>query len=256
MEVRETRQDEFEQLARDIQRQTESPLAQALVFIHGFNVDFEESLRRTAQLANDLEFKGTAIAYSWPSQGERAAYAADANVTEVSMFHVDEFLSVLRSRLGLSRIHVVAHSMGSRVLARALDRHSRRTWTEGTPVAELNQIVFAAPDIDVDAFKGFATVFARHCARCTLYTSTRDLALKVSRAIYSATRLGLSAEDVTLDGVEAIDVSAVDDSMEGHSYFSDRRELLQDLHTLFTQGQGAPRFGIKRLEGGAFAFKG
>ena len=74
--------------------------------------------------------------------------------------------------------------------------------------------------------------------------------------IHSATRLGLSAEDVTLDGVEAIDVSAVDDSMEGHSYFSDRRELLQDLHTLFTQGQGAPRFGIKRLEGGAFAFKG
>lgn len=40
--------------------------AAILVFIHGFNVEFAEALRRTAQLAYDLQpFKAVPVAYSW-----------------------------------------------------------------------------------------------------------------------------------------------------------------------------------------------
>jgi hypothetical protein len=42
---------------------------QALVFIHGFNVPFEDAIYRTAQISYDIGFDGAPILYSWPSVG-------------------------------------------------------------------------------------------------------------------------------------------------------------------------------------------
>ena len=41
----------------------------ALIFIHGFNTTFEEALYRASQIVWDLQFKGTAVVFSWPSWG-------------------------------------------------------------------------------------------------------------------------------------------------------------------------------------------
>ena len=40
---------------------------QVFVFVHGFNVSFENALRRTAQIAYDLNFDGAPFLFSWPS---------------------------------------------------------------------------------------------------------------------------------------------------------------------------------------------
>jgi esterase/lipase superfamily enzyme len=230
-------------------RELDDSAAEALVFIHGFNVDFEESIRRTAQFVTDLEFGGVGIAYSWPSKGSVFGYAPDANVSESSMFRLADFIALLRSRLGLERVHLVAHSMGNRLLARALNQHVLRA--PPPPLAELNQVVFAAPDIDPLTFRDFAHVFAGSCKRCTLYTSTHDLALTVSRWIYRSKRAGASIEAVLTNAVDAIDVSRVDDSMIGHSYFSDKRELLQDLNELLKNGLApGERFGMTEVRAG------
>ena len=50
---------------------------EAFVFVHGFNVRFVDALKRTAQLAHDLEVQGPIVSYSWPSRGKLTAYAAD-----------------------------------------------------------------------------------------------------------------------------------------------------------------------------------
>ena len=47
-----------------------------MVFIHGFNVPFEDAIYRTAQLAHDLDFDGAPILYSWPSRGTMLGYVA------------------------------------------------------------------------------------------------------------------------------------------------------------------------------------
>src|SRR2546427_2842571 len=44
----------------------------AFIFIHGFNVTFEDACRRTAQLAYDLKFSGAPLMWSWPSDGKLA----------------------------------------------------------------------------------------------------------------------------------------------------------------------------------------
>jgi esterase/lipase superfamily enzyme len=39
----------------------------AFVFIHGYNVDFEAAVKRTAQLSRDMRFPGALILYNWAS---------------------------------------------------------------------------------------------------------------------------------------------------------------------------------------------
>jgi esterase/lipase superfamily enzyme len=231
-------------------RERDGSSDEALVFVHGYNVGFEDSIRRTAQFAYDLEFPGIAVAYSWPSQNSLFGYGADANASGSSMFRLAEFISLLRSKLGLSRIHLVAHSMGNRLLAAALNQHVLQTTHESG--AELRHVVFAAPDIDPLTFGSFAQVFAEKCERCTLYASSRDLALKASSWIYRRARAGSAAGMLSEYGVDAIDVTKVDDSMLGHSYFSDKRVLLTDLSTLLSK-DSAPeqRFGLTKVPFGS-----
>jgi hypothetical protein len=48
-----------------------------LVFLHGYNVTFEQAARRAAQVAYDLRFPGIVVLFSWPSAGRPHYYAAD-----------------------------------------------------------------------------------------------------------------------------------------------------------------------------------
>jgi type VI secretion system ImpA family protein len=51
----------------------------AFVFIHGYNVSFEDAARRTGQIAFDLQFVGAPIFYSWPSHGKLADYVTGSD---------------------------------------------------------------------------------------------------------------------------------------------------------------------------------
>jgi hypothetical protein len=46
-----------------------SRAAELLVFLHGFNVTFEQAARRAGQIAYDLAFGGVVVLFSWPSLG-------------------------------------------------------------------------------------------------------------------------------------------------------------------------------------------
>ncbi len=42
---------------------------QVMVFVHGYNVTFDDALFRAAQIAHDTDFDGATFVYSWPSRG-------------------------------------------------------------------------------------------------------------------------------------------------------------------------------------------
>src|SRR5581483_4228092 len=109
----------YENLAATI---GESENRQALVFIHGYNVTFNDAVRRTAQIAYDLAFDVTPILYSWPSQGKLHGYPADENTIEWTVPQLTVFLTELAQAAGATTIHLVAHSMGNRALVKALER--------------------------------------------------------------------------------------------------------------------------------------
>jgi len=219
---------------------------EALIFVHGYNVAFVDALRRTAQLAKDLDFPGPAISYSWPSEASTLQYTVDEANVRWTQPHFLEFLELCTREMGLQDVHVIAHSMGGRLLAETLGNSRGVGLGEGE--ARLHQVVFAAPDIDSETFLDLAEQFRREQRKCTLYSSSNDLALKASKLVHKHPRAGDSGTNlVVVPGVDTVDASAVDTSLLGHSYFGDTRTLIGDLFALLIDGKRPEeRFGLEQ----------
>jgi len=199
------------------------------VFVHGYNVSFEDAARRTGQMAFDLKFPGAPIFYSWPSQANWYSYAKDQENIDLSVPQIRSFLLDIAAESGADSIHLIAHSMGNVGLTAALQAME----TESTPA--FSQVVLAAPDIDAEVFQNeIASKVISKAKRTTLYTSKSDLALVASRYFNQRPRAGDSGPAVLImDGMDTIDATAVDSSLLGHSYYGSNVTVLDDLGLLF-----------------------
>jgi esterase/lipase superfamily enzyme len=218
-----------------------SPRHDAFVFIHGFNTTFQDSLRRTAELAHDLRVAGPAIDYSWPAKGDVQDYLHDENDVAWTTPHLEQFLSDISAMRGVSTIHIIAHSMGNRALAEALADFGNR---KGQMV-RVSDIVLAAPDIDAGRFKEIADAFHRAAPHVTIYASGADRALQISHGFHGYPRLGdVDPIPLVLPGFDFIDATAINPDWIGHGYFS-TSTLMSDIYHFFL-GDRLPRFGIER----------
>ncbi|EMI54828.1 alpha/beta hydrolase [Rhodopirellula sallentina] len=219
--------DAFEQRLKTEIAEADQP--DLLVFIHGYNVDFESAVLRTAQIAVDLPFEGVPVCYSWPSQGTLIGYPVDENNAAWTVGHLKEFLNELVDRSGAKSIHVVAHSMGNRAMTAAMQQMAlARQGSE--PI--FDRVVLAAPDVDADLFrKDLAGALTQIAEQVTLYASSDDQALVASKAVHGYPRAGETGEFlVVVPGVDTIDVSGIDLSLLGHSYYGDSEAILRDLY--------------------------
>ena len=224
---------------------------QALVFVHGYNVSFDEALRRTGQLAYDLNFAGVPILYSWPSNGNLAHYGPDAANAEWTRPHLSRFLAALTARSGFERIHLVAHSMGGRAVLDALERLAG----EETPQTVFHEVAFAAPDEDRDIFRDVLGRVRPLAQRMTLYASGNDLAMAASRLVNGHPRAGDSLDGVlVMRGLDTIDASAVDTSFIGHGYYGDNRSVLSDLYYLLQGHPPDARHGLRKQRDGDLVY--
>jgi esterase/lipase superfamily enzyme len=216
----------------------------ALLFVHGFNVEFDDAVRRLAQLAYDLGFKGPAIAFSWPSQGTLLGYNRDARNVELSADSLRMVLSDLSKTAGVERIHVIAHSMGNRALVGALCKLE-------SDIA-IRQIALIAPDIDAELFRRLTRSFPAGIGPITLYASSRDTALVAAQRFAGYPRAGQGGQDIVVTpGIDTVDASAVDTSLTGlgHSYYADASQILSDLFTFFQGNPASKRFGLRAAQG-------
>jgi esterase/lipase superfamily enzyme len=149
-----------------------------LIFVHGYNNNFQESLYRMAQIDADAGFNGIPVLFAWPSQGDFAGYGADKEAAANSRDHLIELLTMVTSSSQVGEIMLVAHSMGCMVTAEALRelRSSRRDRV----IARLGRIVLAAPDIDVDVFQSQVQAIGPLNPPLTVLVSKDDAALKLS----------------------------------------------------------------------------
>lgn len=211
------------------------------IFIHGYNTSFKDATRRTAQIAYDLKFQGAPILYSWPSQGSVAKYTVDETNVDWTLPHLIMFLKALRAKSGAQRVFIIAHSMGGRILTRAMQEIQQTS----NAAVRFNQIVLAAPDIDRDTFIHLANAVNQAAERVTLYASSHDRALNLSKQVHGYPRAGDSGRPIlALSGIDTIDASSVSTDFLGHSYFASRT-ILSDVFLLFKDGLGPEyRFGL------------
>ena len=212
-----------------------SPNREAFVFIHGYKTTFEDAARRTGQLAYDLGFNGAPIFYSWPSKGDLTGYSADEGTIIWTAPHLTAFLQQVAVQSNAKTVHLIAHSMGNRALTQALANLA--TLPPETPRPHFREIILAAPDIDRDIFKQLAAAVARNADRVTLYASSHDEALAASKKLHEFPRAGEAGRSLlVLKGIDTIDVSSVDSSFLGHSYFGDNTSVISDIRRLLTLG--------------------
>lgn len=219
---------------------------QLLIFVHGYNVTFRDAARRTGQFVYDLGFGGVPMFYSWPSFGMTLLYTFDEAAVQNAESHLQAFIEdALRSGNFESAV-IVAHSMGNRVMAAALERVIRKTAAFGTSI---RHVILAAPDIDSGYFRD--TVAPNLLAlglKMTMYVSARDRALAASRWFHGWPRVGDAKKAiVAIPGIDTIDATDVDTSFVGHSPFADRKELLSDIHYLIAGHQVGARHGLDQL---------
>lgn len=224
-----------------------SKQASAFLFVHGYNVTFEDAARRTAQISYDLGFDGAPVFYSWPSQGKTPAYTIDEQNIEWAQANLKSFLADFFARSDAQNVYLIAHSMGNRALTQAV---ASLMAEKPDMRPRLKEIILTAPDIDADVFKrDIAPALAAAGRPITLYASSDDLALATSKAVHGYPRAGDSGSGlIVVPGIETIDASGTDTSLLGHSYFAETRSILSDMFYLVKDGQRADqRFGLQGI---------
>jgi esterase/lipase superfamily enzyme len=202
-----------------------------LVFVHGFNVSFDSAVTRTAELALKIPFNGAIVTYCWPTQGGALKYSDDEPINKASVEPFTQFLSTLRDGVPKeTRIHILVHSMGNRIVMESLN-----TLPEPVDQKPFSHVVLCAPDVGRSDFIQWAPGVVAQSDRVTLYVNASDSALIVSKGIHAEKRAGDAVIPLVVDGIETIDCSRIDQSLMGHSYYVDNRDVTTDLFMLLKE---------------------
>jgi len=204
-----------------------------LVFVHGFNVSFEDAAVRAAQVAADLNFDGSVLLFSWPSAATVTGYVRDQQSARNAGYQLLRVLNHHAAAAQPDRIHLLGHSMGSEVIGKAITLTA-----PGDPSPRLAQVIFAAPDVDARIFRReILPRLAPHAEHITLYASSDDDALRASRMVNNAVRLGLGGDSlVVIDGMDTVDASRVTADLLGHTLFGNT-SFIADLAVLLAEGK-------------------
>lgn len=181
-----------------------------VLYVHGFNVRFGESLYRTAQLAHDFRLPGAAVAFAWASAGSPVAYVHDRESVLVARDALAGLIAALAApRPG--RVVLVAHSLGAQLTMEAL-RQLALSGRRGA-VDAIAGVVLIAPDIDVDVFRAQMQRIGPRRWPLVVVGSRADRALALSARLGGGrgTRLGEVTDAGALSGlgVTLVDLSKV-----------------------------------------------
>lgn len=227
----------FNELASQIHA---SKSKNTFLFVHGYCTTFSDAAKQTAQISYDLRFDGTPVFYSWPSQGELLKYFTDEQNIEWAQKNLKNFIKDFFLHSHAKNVYLIAHSLGSRALTRALITLFKE---KPTLRNRLKEVILAAPDIDAEVFKqDIAPALAAAGRPVTLYASASDRALSLSKFIHGYPRAGDSKPVVVFPGVETIDVTAVNTDLTDlfkHGYYAKNRSVLEDISTLISTGKRA-----------------
>jgi esterase/lipase superfamily enzyme len=220
-----------------------------VVFVHGYNTEFDYALYRTAQMAYDLKYDGAALLYSWPSGSGLASYNYDRESSEQAEPYLRAFLELVVKDTGAKSVSIIAHSMGNMPLLRVLQ-------TLGPSLPEgvrLNQVILAAPDVDRNLFENLAANIRQYGRGVTLYCSANDRAMAAARRVAGGIpRAGdVPAEGpLVIAGIDTIDITqtSTDYLALNHSSYAERGALLNDIGLLLQTGERPPDRRIPILQ--------
>jgi len=226
-----------------------SPHRALLLLVHGYRTDFDYALRGTAFLAHILDIDAPVMVFDWPGdQGDSlSGYRRAQQVATASGAELAAVLRLIKREIRPERLWLVANSMGGQVVVDAFSQLYREAGYGRD--REIDAVVLTAPDV---AHAEFNDQFKRELAalvrKTTVYVSSNDRALLVSRVINRGRRLGqstLSKADAELiaetenlldltspsdDTLELVDVTPVNRTRNFHNFSLEVPEYFDDMY--------------------------
>ena len=184
---------------------------EVVVFIHGYNNNFAESLYRFAQISADMELRGTPVLYAWPTTENSYEYLHDRDSVLFARDGLQQLLQQIAGS-GAKRIILVAHSTGSNLLMETLRQMAIGGDKRVTRVIE--GVVLISPDIDPSVFQMQLNHLKPVPSPFVVFSTANDRALKVMSFLTGRQRrLGQITHSDTLAkyGIQVVNLSAFTD---------------------------------------------
>lgn len=235
----------------EVQKQVQaSPLRSLLINVNGFREGFTSALRKTAFLGHVLDIDTPTLVFDWPGdQGSTPpGYWRARRIAAASGAELAQTLELIIRQVRPDRLWLVANSMGAEVVAHAFSILYRQAdLSDGQ--TEIENVVLTAPDVDISAFRDrFKQEITALAGNLTVYVSSNDRALLLSRIINRERRLGQStlnpgnpdqynAAEGFLEMVEPhnsritmVDVTPVNRTRNFHNFSLETPEFFNDLY--------------------------
>jgi len=232
----------------------------AILHVHGFNVSFRAGAFRAAQLKSDTGFEGPVFYFSWPSNAKLTEYFNDQVDGDVSARALANFMLQMRAEIPEGgQIHVIAHSMGTRVFSQAAALLRENTAWPLTGDGALGAVILAAGDLDSGLASEWLGPPDALAESVTFLTSKNDKAVRFSGVLRNfflrserrrKTRIGFfkpSRGPVIFPGVNVFDISYVKAGFwekfasTNHSTYAEDTFSLDYIATLLKNPSASPQ---------------
>ena len=239
----------------ELRQQVEaSPYRSLLLVVHGFREAFPSALRKTAFLAHVLDIDTPVVVFDWPgNQGSSLrGYRRARQVAQASGAELASTLKLIIDEVQPGRLWLMANSMGCQVVADAFSVLYQDADLADSQT-EIENVVLTAPDVDHEEFNTrFKEEIKALAGNVTVYVSSNDRALLVSRVINRGLRLGESTLDPGnpdqleqtarvydllepgSDQLALVDVTPVNRTRNFHNFSLETPEFFDDLFLRFT----------------------
>jgi len=246
---------EKEKFVAGLRQQVEaSPRRSLLLIVHGFRERFPSALRKTAFLSHVLDINTPVVVFDWPGdQGSSLrGYRRARQVAAESGAELAATLEMIIEDVQPERLWLLANSMGGQVVVDAFSLLNRDADFSDLQT-EIENVVLTAPDVDHQEFNDqFKQEIKALAKNVTVYVSSNDRALLVSRVINRGLRLGESTLDPENPGqvkqtaslaallepgdeqLTLIDVTPVNRTRNFHNFSLETPEFFDDLFLRLT----------------------
>jgi len=239
----------------ELRQQVEaSPYRSLLLVVHGFREAFPSALRKTAFLAHVLDIDTPVVVFDWPgNQGSSLqGYRRARQVAAESGAELASTVKLIIDEVQPERLWLMANSMGGQVVADAFSILYQDADLADAQT-EIENVVLTAPDVGHEEFNNqFKDEMKALANNVTVYVSSNDRALLVSRVINRGLRLGESTLDPGNPGqveqaarvfellepgsdqLSLVDVTPVNRTRNFHNFSLETPEFFDDLFLRFT----------------------
>ncbi len=240
-----------EQLQKFVQ---DSPHRSLLVIVHGFREAFPSALRKTAFLGHVLDINTPVLLFDWPgNQGSSLrGYRRARQVAKASGAELARMLELVIREIQPARLWLIANSMGGQVVVDAFSQLYREADLADAQT-EIENVVLTAPDVDHEEFNNrFKQEIDALTGNLTVYVSSNDRALLISRIINRGLRLGESTLrpenpaqteeaaglarliEPNSERIALVDVTPVNRTRNFHNFSLETPEFFDDLYLRLT----------------------